>query len=331
METGLSDKYLADDITHEPVSQTSQGMNLELFGLTTLSPKPNRLPTSQLQRVTTQYKNQFSGNIVLVPRNFRGVRYVDYPKGYTSSFMAVFFNKPGDKTTDQEKRFLQAIAKYLGSRIAMYFVATIGRRWLIDRRNLEPADLADLPIPVTSVDDDRIDQIIALHDDELENYLLDAIGIMGALRSTIKEFLDFRMYFQDGNVPDGALIVPTTQTLDHYSDVLRSCLDGLVGRSGAFNVKFKAKPKAGVGIVVAHFSDDRPDLLPTRLDQLCKQAAQKHDQEGTNSFADSLILDYQAETTSVVVTKPLEYFRWTVDCAYADSRQVLRAFTEATN
>jgi hypothetical protein len=35
---------------------------------------------------------------------------------------------------------------------------------------------------------------------------------------------------------------------------------------------------------------------------------------------------YDEQTSSVTFVKPLEYFRWTIDSAFADSRQMMDVF-----
>lgn len=330
-ETGLVDKYLSSEGSNTIEIAQSTGQTRDLFQDLSINKSTNKidkLPLSQLAKVASSYKNQFSGKILLVPRNFRNIRFIDYPKGYTSSYLAVFFNKQGNLVKKEEQSFLRALEKYLNSETALYFVATIGRRWMMDRRNVEPTDLAALPVPFTSISDPRIKAILGCDEDKLETYFLRAMGINGDLKNSIKEFLKFRMFFQDGNVPNVALKVPTQTSRESYLKVLRHCLDELVGRQGAFHVEHQTEQDAGVGIVVAHFADEGSEVNPATLIKICGDTLNNHCALGTNSFTDSLSISYQPETTTVCMTKPLEYFRWTIDSAYTDSRLVMNAFVE---
>lgn len=334
LESGLDEKYLVNDPSITPIqAKKVVGRTLDLFQTgVNEAKKTDKLPSAQLANVTLNYKNQFSGNILLVPRNFRDIRFVEYPKAYTSSCLAVFFNKLGNKVTEQEKTFLRALEKYLNSKTALYFMATIGRRWLMDRRNVEPADLAEMPIPFTSLSDTRINDLLCLEGDKLEAFILQAMGIEGDLKSSINEFLRFRMLFQDGNVPNEALNTPTQTMVANYSKLLRRCLGGLLGRE-AFNVVHQTNSGIGVGVIVAQFLDldeESPKEDPTILARMCQEVMDNHCMLGTNNFSDSLLINYQPKTTTVSMIKPLEYFRWTVDSAYADSRHVMDAFIKGT-
>lgn len=327
-ETGLAAKYLANEDSHtENYSSNGTGQTLELFTeLSNISfpRKTNQLPLSQLAKVKDTYKNQFSGNFLLVPRNFRNIRFVPYPMGYTSSFMAIFFDKPGKEVSAVEKKFLDGMGKYLSSRTALYFMATIGRRWLMDRRNVEPKDLAVLPVPFTGPQDDRLEKILTLDGEELEKYILDALGLTGDLRKGIQEFLDFRMHFQDGNVPATALSVPSKSAMTNYSKVMQRSLEGLVGREGAFKIAYRSEVVQGIGVVVAQFLERDQVVDDSSIQNACDQAVIHYGRQGNNSFADSLSISMPTDSM-VCMIKPLEFYRWTVDSAYADSRRVIRS------
>ncbi len=329
IETGLDEKYLVDEFVSLTDNQRPTGQNLDLFHNQSdqkAIKRLDKLPPRQLAIVAPSYRNQFSGNFLLVPRNFRNIRFIDYPKGYTSSYLAVFFNKSGNPIDKKERDFLHALEKYLNSKTALYFMATIGRRWLMDRRNVEPADLSAMPVPFTSLSDTRIKDLLRLDGEKLEAFILETMGITGDLRNSIKEFLNFRMLFQDGNVPENALIMPTHAVLENYTKVLRHRLDGLVGRKGAFHIAHQIEAETGIGVVVAHFSDEESESHTEELPKICHDAVMSHGKSKSNSFTDSLSITFQPKTTTVCMTKPLEFFRWTIDSAYTDSRQVMNAF-----
>jgi hypothetical protein len=213
------------------------------------------LPPKQLAGVKPSYRNRFGGNVLLVPRNFNNIRFVAHPMGYTSSILAVFFDKPAKSVTPREKQLLLAIGVYLRTPVAMYLAATIGRRWLMDRRNIEPADLAAIPIPLTGLDDPRADAFLSKQGAELERFALDSLGLNADMQRAVREFLDFRSGFQDGDVPKQALERPTLEMITEYANLLERNLNGLMGREDAFRVATQIDDRAGVGAVAAHFRE----------------------------------------------------------------------------
>lgn len=191
---------------------------------------------------------------------------------------------------------------------------------------MEPEDLKALPTPITALDDRRIDGILAASGEDLDSYLLECLGLSGDLKRAIEEFLDFRMGFRDGDVPADAFSLPTQAGISDYIDVVSRTLDGLIGRERAFEVSTHADASLGVAAVSARFTP--PGLAPTRTDQsdLCRDALMSYAASAANSFTDSLTIAYAEEASSVTVVKPLEHFRWTIDSAFADSRQIMNAF-----
>lgn len=327
VETGLESKFL--EVESPPPSLlemvSSKPRTIDLFeepAKTAL--RSDRLPLAQLARVTATYKHQFSGHVLLVPRNFRDIRYLDYPKGFSSSFLAVYFEKAGSKTSPQERKVLLGLQRYLTSNTAQYFMATGGRRWLMDRSNVEPTDLQNFPVPFTSLEDPRLDKVLALEGTALENYLMRALGVEADYKLAIEEFLRFRIQFQDGDVPGDALERPSNQVLEKYADVMRLQLDDLMGRENAFVVQHAVDEVTGVGVVAARFCE--ADMPTKKTPDLCREAVIQYQQHAKNSFSDSLSIGYDSVSTAVSVVKPLEYFRWTIDSAYSDSRHFMNTF-----
>lgn len=285
------------------------------------------LPVAQLSKVAAPYRHRFGGQVLLVPRNFSDIRFVEHPIGYTSSTLGIFFDKSVDLISKREKQLLHAICRYLNSYVALYLVATIGRRWLMDRRNIEPTDLAAFPVPFTGLDDLRIDEALATDESDLDRYFLGALSLNSDMESAVKEFLNFRVGFQDGDVPEKALIRPSLKAIRQYERVLKRNLDGLIGRRGAFVVASHIDEQIGVGAVAAQFreSSDHPPQSEAST-SLCQTALATYEESSANSFSDSLSSAFDPRTSSVTFIKPLEFFRWTIDSAIADSRQMMSAF-----
>lgn len=332
IETGVEDKYLgttepsSTDLIDDAAPRKNTTPDLFNAPLNVGRVKSaERLPLAQLALASKTYQHQFSGNILLVPRNFRDVRFVDYPKAFSSSYLAVYFEKPGKTTTPQERKFLRGLEKYLGSRTALYFMATGGRRWLMDRRNVEPTDLQNFPVPITTLDDPRLDQIIALEGKKLEEFLMKSLGIDADYKLAIEEFLNFRIQFQDGDVPSNALNPPLKPMLIKYATVIENRLNNLMDRKSAFKVAHAIDASTGIGVVTAKFYE-AGQTHKVDPDTLCADTVTDYHHHAGNCFSDGLSIRYDAEEVSVSVIKPLEYFRWTIDSAYADSRHLMDAF-----
>lgn len=323
-ETGVDRAYLVDAPLADDSSKSSKFalMNGAGLGEATLV---DMLPESQLSNVRSSYRNRFGGNVLLIPRNMKNIRVVEYPLGFTSSTTALFFDRPASTITARELELLKAVGRFLRSDIGLYLIATTGRRWLMDRRNLEPEDLNALVVPITGLDDPRIDGINECRADALEDYLLRCLGLEEDLKSAVTEFLGFRMGFKDGDVPRMALVEPDDEFVQAYASVLRRNLAALLGRNDAFELKVRTDHRLGVGAIVAGFSrEDQMRQVPAHL--LAEQALQHYAISAENSFTNSLATHYDVETESVTVVKPLELFRWTIDSAFSDSRQILNAF-----
>lgn len=326
-ETGIQRSFLTDAPSSPlPAVELQDERDEDLFG-----PSDSLfdvvLPPEQLAMLSGPYRERFGGNVLLVPRNFRNIRFVEHPTPYTSSSLGIFFQKPAEAVSDREKQLLRAIGCYLRSRVAMYFVATTGRRWLMDRRNIEPTDLAALPVPIVGLADPHVDGLLSNEGAALERFILKWLGLEGDLERAVREFLDFRIGFQDGDVPENALALPNAVAIGNYLEVLGRTLDGLIGRKGAFVVKAQPDAVAGVGAVAACYCEkparEAPSIDPGKL---CQIALERYARSSANSFTDSLGACYDGHTSSVTFVKPLEYFRWTVDSAFADSRQMMDVF-----
>ncbi|MCG5235314.1 class I SAM-dependent DNA methyltransferase [Xanthobacter oligotrophicus] len=323
-ETGVDRAHLIDAPNEDlPEDADAHGLLAGLDGEGKSA--ADTLPAEQWAKVRAPYRNRFGGNVLLIPRNLKSIRVVASPTGYTSSTMALFFDKPADTVTAREKCLLAAIGRFLRSNVALYLVATIGRRWLMDRRNIEPEDLKALYVPIIDLDDARIDGILARSGAELDSYILQCLGLNGDLQRAVREFVAFRIGFQDGEVPLKALQVPEALEMDRYRDVLQHTLDGLMGRKNAFRLEMMTDVGLGVGAVGAHFVKDYTTPTPQGL---CLNALAAYARSSANSFTDSLAMAYLVNPVSVTVVKPLEYFRWTVDSAFSDGQRIMSAFSK---
>jgi hypothetical protein len=322
-ETGVDRAFLID-APDEDVPEETNSHGLFGGGADERAPTLDALPAEQWAKVRTPYRNRFGGNILLIPRNLKNIRVVERPTGYTSSTTALFFDKPAETVTGREKSLLLAVGRFLRSNVALYLVATTGRRWLMDRRNIEPEDLKALFVPIVDLADERIDGILARNGADLDTYLLGCLGLEHDLQHAVEEFIAFRIGFHDGDVPVKALKAPGSEEIASYLNVLQHTLDGLIGRKAAFLLEAMTDADLGVGAIAARFLKNSATADPQ---ELCQSALAAYAHSSANSFTDSLTMTYLADATAVTVVKPLEYFRWTIDSAFSDGRQIISAFS----
>ncbi len=320
-ETGVNRLYL-NDAPAKPEDDTST-----LFPYAYMS--ENLLPAEELERVRQSYRHRFGGNVLLIPRNLKHVRIQRLPYGFTSSTIAMFFDKPAADVTEKELRLLEAVRRFLSSQIGHYLVATTGRRWLMDRRNVEPEDVKSLYVPFTHLDDPRIDEVLRASGTELDQSLLRLFGIEGDLQRAIEEFLAFRLGFRDGDVPIVALARPDDHDLGCYRDLMRQRLDGLMGRKGAFEVEIVRNDDLDLAAVSVQFVSRRTGSGEKEHDLASagEHAIRRYLHSAANSFDDSLSI-IQNSSDLVTSVKPLEFYRWTLESAFSDSLHFMRAFSE---
>ena len=307
---------------------------LDLFGGGTgyamgLQVRPGGLPfsSSGYGTIATAYRNRFSGNVLLIARSFKEIEFFEQPVQITSNILSISFTKDACEVTPRERQFLRAIGAYLRSSMCQYLVATTGRRWLMDRRNVEPGDLAEFPVPFVGLDDQRIGEAVSAEREQQNGMYRRMLGLSSDFGEAIDEFLSFRVELQDGDVPDQALKAPTVETIRKYKESLRTNLNLLAGADGVFSVESQSDRELGVGAVVVHFNEDSDeDRSPEDSDRLCRSAIQRFHETEANAFSSSLSIVVEDWANSASLVKPLEYFRWTLEGAFSDSRKLMNAF-----
>ena len=288
------------------------------------------LPASERRRISKSYQHQFLGNVLLVPRSFKGITFAERPVAYTSNIMSIFFEKDANEVTAREQRLLRAVGAYLRSPMGQYLVATTGRRWLMDRRNIEPGDLAEFPVPFVGLDDSRIDEAVSDEGEEYDCEYWRMLGLSRELEAAIQEFLAFRIGFKDGGVPELALTSPSREMVSRYERSLKANLNQLIGGREAFSVASQIDKARGVAAVVARFSGTNGGWRPEEADSLCVRVLQRYQESEANTFSDSLNVVLDEERNAISFVKPLEYFRWTIDGAFSDSRQMMNVLVTDT-
>ena len=193
----------------------------------------------------------------------------------------------------------------------------------MDRRNIEPGDLAEFPVPYVGLEDSRIDEAVSDEGEEYDCEYWRMLGLTRELEAAIQEFLAFRVNFQDGGVPELALTSPRREMIRRYERSLKANLNELIGGRKAFSVASQVDKEHGVAAVVARFDETSGGWGREEAGNVCAGALRRYQESEANAFSDSLHILLDEERKAVSLVKPLEYFRWTIDGAFSDSRQMM--------
>lgn len=313
--TGVPNKYIVTPEKVRGASNTRLALDRKqrltcIPGLeASLFPK---LPQEILDKLTGSYSAGFSGDVALIDRAFEIVAYIDHPVAYSSSFMGVHFSAQARREFDAHKRsrLLKAIANYLTSEVGCYLTALLGRRYMVDRRQLEASDLEDFPIPVKEIDDPRIDALADARPDNLSEVVGSLLRLSDTERATVSDFLEVRYGFRDGNLP--AATWETPSDLSIYEERLRETLCKLFGRDEAFSVSARSVEEnvGAVSIIYKRMYDSSASAWEQAM-------ARSHDTI-TASRQISCIGNGQ-----YLLVKPLSALKWSRDSAISDARAVL--------
>ena len=304
------------------------------LGLDSLSHLTSLAPTYRLTKrlmadLPKAFSAKFGGCIILIPRSFKYVDYIEQPVAFNSSLNAIYFNKIGAKHASVEGQFLRALAKFLGSDFVQYAIALVGSLWLLDGRRLEKNDLAFVPTPFKSLEDDVVAQILSASKPDLEQFLMEIFGITGDFRRVINEYNNWREGFQDGKVPRGATAPPSRKYLSDYKSVLERRLNSLTGSRDDFYIEIHQDDERSLGLIQAALTDSR-SVHETRSgwDSNRREFLEKYD-NGMNTFSNSLLIVSHDKGGQVQAAKPLQAFHWTIERAFADSVELVRAMTSS--
>lgn len=323
-QTGIEAGYiLSADNNDENYYRRQLGLNND-FPLMRVKPR-YRLPKELSRSISKPFAIRFGGCVILIPRSFKHVDYIEQPVAFNSSLNAIYFRKPAREVTNEEKKFLHALAKFLGSNFVQYAIALVGSLWLLDGRRLERNDLALIPTPFNDLESPIVDLIISADKAELEQILLDAFDLTGDFRKIVQEYVNWREGFQDGQIPLGANEPPSRKGLDEYKSTLKRRLNNLVGGRDNFYVEIHQDKERSIGLIQAAFTEGRPTSTKAWHRNLI-DFLDKYDR-GENTFSRSLLIETSDRGTHVHAAKPLQAFHWTIERAFTDSVELVRAMT----
>lgn len=321
-ETGVDEAYL---LGQNYLAELGLEANANLF-------RPAySFPREAQSSVSETFKYRFGGWILLLTRFGKPVHLIKQPIAFCSTLFAANFKKPSSSLTAREKKFLQAMRLYLNSEFIQYAMALYGRLWLLDGRRFDIEDVKSLPIPFCSLDDARIDRILEANKEELETIVLDFFDMPHLLREAIKEFKQLRRGFQDGKVPMEAIAVPDASSIDVYVRTLAARLESFTTNPAqSFVIKVHTDSQRGVGaIALAYASLQGSRASGGLVLTMAKNAIEGYEKCGGSVFTDSLSLEYDRDSASLRLVKPLERYHWSIERAYSDSNRIFGTIATA--
>ena len=108
-------------------------------------------------------------------------------------------------------------------------------------------------------------------------------------------------------------------------------LCGLIGRDSSFEVEIVPDRTLGLAAIsVRYLSARNPTIPKLDLMRVGKLAIDEYSKSSANSFTDGLSIDHRNPGV-ITSVKPLEYYRWTLESAFSDSQQIMKAVSEGGN
>jgi hypothetical protein len=276
-------------------------------------------PYHELQQydIQPQFKALFSGSVLLIPRSMNDAVFIEAPIGFSSTFNAIYF--PQHRASNDEKKLLSAMAKFLTSDVAHYFYALIGKSWILDHARLEKHDLETVPFPLDGVKDEALSTLLAGNQAAITRLVGARMGLDDSFTEAVKEYIDFRSGYEDSQLPADSLQRPDGGNVDRYKSMLATQLVQVFGSHAETSVELQNTREG--------------DYFACLLVQLGRRAegtkptAAKSDPAAPQfgRFSPYSIISYDPRANSVAIVKPWTHVAWTMEQAFADARGVSAA------
>lgn len=278
------------------------------------------LPDGPGPEVKGIYRPLFSGNVLLVPRNFRYLRLLAEPHAFNSSFYAIASaarwseGAPGMKekrppkpmTSEAEDAALAGLLAFFESGVAGYFAALYGATVLLDGARFEKRDILAMPFPFGDSDDPAFRGLQNAPD--VDAAILDALGAGSDLRKAVADFMDFSRGYADARLPEEAFDEVDGAALGEYVDRF--------GREMAVNFTARLAPRISVG-------ERRDGVIELRVSFGFESKARDPEQrDGT--FVAASVISFDREAGIGLVKKTSARFAWMSDQAVEDAGALVR-------
>jgi len=307
-------------LSSDPQQPTYWQRQLGLFD--DLAPSDRKavpLPSHQLAKAHPRSRPFLMGNVVLMPRTCETALFVEPPVATSFFIVGCFPHFAGSPLPTRHRSFLEALARYMASRIFRYLCFINSRRMTIDRANTELSAVLDLPWPFGDLVADDWVSFARASPADAEAILYQALGLPPIYRELVEEFADFREAFTDGKTPPAAMQASGPHEIDAYLDAVLHVIDGGKGRYTARVVP--AGPDL-LAAVVQHKAAADERFEPDHLAEVARRA---YVDEGASALSQSRYLWHSRIRMASVLIKPPERMHWTLDRAFSDADLVTAA------
>lgn len=187
------------------------------------------LGRAELETVRPSYQPLFGGRVLLIPRSFRNIEYLEDPHAFRSTINAIYPASPATREGDRYVEGMRGLASFLRSGVAGYFTALFGASYTLMKDRMELRDLLRFPFPYEDIRDARLGRL-AEPGVDVDESILDAMDASKMLRELVREHLSFTGAYADGGVPDDAYDRVTPDMIRHYRHQVQADLARSLGR-----------------------------------------------------------------------------------------------------
>ncbi|MBP2296891.1 HsdM family class I SAM-dependent methyltransferase [Azospirillum rugosum] len=284
------------------------------------------LPSSELGKAHPHSLPFLMGNVVLMPRSCETAQFVEQCVA-TSFFIVGCFPKfAGAPLPARHRMFLEALARYMSTRMFRYLCFVNSRRMTIDRANTELSAVLELPWPFGDVDANDWPALLNLTNPEREVLVCERLGLPPLYRDLVEEFTTFREAFTDGGTPTDAMRPSDTNEINAYLAVMLHELD-----AGRQRYAVSAVPVADDLLAAVVEYKGKATTAGGYSDQLARAAAEAYATQGASTLTQSRYLWHSRQMMASVLLKPRERMHWTLDRAFADADLVTAAAMSGYN
>ena len=273
-----------------------------------------RLPAGPGPEVVEGYRTLFSGNVLLVPRSFKGLRVLEGAHAFNSTYYGIAFadTSVGTSVEYMEKTepadALHALHAFLDSGVVRYFSALFGATVLLDKARFEKGDLLALPCPFRDAAEPAFRDLRGSPD--VDGAILDALGAGADLRRAVKEFLAFSKGYADAQLPADAFAEVDAERIDIYVERLRREL------AAGFTDRFAP------AVTVVGQGEGLVDLRVAFGIDAGKGSSDPIERDGR--FVASSVISFDADAGVARLRKSSAQFAWMADQAVEDAGEIVR-------
>jgi hypothetical protein len=158
-----------------------------------------------------------------------------------------------------------------------------------------------------------------------EEILCDALGMTRNQARGVKEFAEFRIGFQNAQVPAAARERASDGVISSYLETMQAELDGFAGSRDSFVGEVARVDGRELAVLTVEYcraaKSRQAEKHRSSADPMASVAA--FDRAGVDVFHESAWLRYDRDLRRFTIVKPLARAHWTVERAVVDAEQMI--------